>query len=123
MCMCAFNSNEQDNDANGSSTSNQHIIIASSEGTIQVFVDFVLSWAAKIPTIPLQMTVSQFGPQKGLVVSMDDTGNLSIGYLGTKPPVNAVLMSGANSAVAVNSIREMNYDKIDEEHRALLQVS
>lgn len=38
---------------------------------------------------------------------------LSIGYLGTKPPVSAVLTHS----------RDINYDKVDEEHRALLQVN
>jgi hypothetical protein len=41
------------------------------------------------------------------------TGNIDIGYLGTKPPIAAI--GGVK--------RDLDYDKLDEEHRKLLQVS
>ncbi len=41
-------------------------------------------------------------------------GQLVVGFLGTKPPVAAV--GGGHQ-------RELNYDKVDEEHRRLLQVA
>lgn len=39
-------------------------------------------WAAKVPSVPVQMAVTSFGNQKGLIVTMDDCGNLAISYLG-----------------------------------------
>jgi hypothetical protein len=66
--------------------------------------------------VPVQMAVSDFGGQKGLVVTLDDTGRLSIGFMGTKPPLSAVpSLTSANA-------REVDYDRLDEEHRGLLQV-
>lgn len=40
------------------------------------------AWAAKVPTVPVQMAVTSFGNQKGLIVCLDDSGGLSISYLG-----------------------------------------
>ena len=74
-------------------------------------------WAAKLSSVPVQMAVSDFGGQRGLVVTLDDTGKLSVGFMGTKPPLTAVpSLTGANT-------REVDYDRLDEEHRGLLQVS
>jgi hypothetical protein len=41
-------------------------------------------WAAKVPTVPVQMAVSSFGNQKGLIVCMDDSGMLTVNYLGER---------------------------------------
>ena len=104
---------------------------------------YVLVWAAKTYSVPVQMAVADFCGQKGLIVSIDDSGTLSIHFLGkksvnmaafnnhqmhslshtyihvalcgcpgTKPPVQSMIAP----------IRELNYDKIDEEHRALLLI-
>ena len=43
---------------------------------------------------------------------IDDSGHLSINYLGTKPPVNSVM----------TQVRELNYDLVEAEHKALLQI-
>jgi hypothetical protein len=43
---------------------------------------------------------------------IDDAGNINIGYLGTKPPIAAI--GGVK--------RDLDYDKLDDEHRKLLQV-
>lgn len=99
-----------------SASSGHNFLLASKDGTLSVFVNFNLVWAAKLPTVPVQMAVSDFGGQKGLVVTLDDTGRLSIGFLGTKPPLSAVpSLTSANA-------REVDYDRLDEEHRGLLQV-
>lgn len=87
-------------------------MLASHDGTIGVYSDFNLVWAAKVASVPVQIAVGSFGGQRGLVATIDDTGRLAIGYLGTRPPSSAV----------VTHARELDYDKIDEEHRALLGV-
>lgn len=89
-----------------------NFILAYRDHTIQVFTNFQLVWAVAATTIPVQIHVANFGKQKGLVVTVDDKGYLNIGYLGTKPPVSAI--GGLK--------RDIDYDKIDEEHRKLLQV-
>ena len=111
VCMCAYTPD---------GGKGEHIMVATEEGTIQIFVDFTLRWAAKVPIAPVQIQVAQFASQKGLIVTLDDSGQLNIGYLGTKPPVNAVSLSGGQNAAS--SGRDMDYDKIDEEHRRLLQI-
>ena len=62
---------------------------------------------------PVHIAVGDFGPQKGLIVQLDESGRLSLSYLGTKPP-----QSVASSALS----RELDYDKVEEDHRALLHV-
>ena len=96
------------------STGNGHnFLLASRDCTLQVFVDFNVVWAAKLPSVPVHVSVADFGSQKGLIVTVDDSGKLSLGYLGTKPPLSAV----------VSTSRDVDYDKVDEEHRTLLQVT
>jgi hypothetical protein len=96
------------------STGNGHnFLLASRDCTLQVFVDFNVVWAAKLPAVPVHVSVADFGSQKGLIVTVDDSGKLSLGYLGTKPPLSAV----------VSTSRDVDYDKVDEEHRTLLQVT
>jgi hypothetical protein len=89
-----------------------NFLLACRDGTLQVFADFNVVWAAKLASVPVQLCVANFGSQRGLVVTVDDSGKLSLGYLGTKPPLAAV----------VSAAREVDYDKMDEDHRALLQV-
>lgn len=90
----------------------RNFILAGQDNTIQVFSSFNLTWAAKLNCTPVQMGVTRFGHQDGLIACIDDAGYLSINYLGTRPPVTTVL----------TQVRELNYDKVEEEHRALLQI-
>jgi hypothetical protein len=98
--------------------SGHNFLLASKDGTLSVYADFNLVWAAKLSTVPVQMAVADFGGQRGLVVTLDDTGKLSVGFMGTKPPLTAVPSLTGTSANA----REVDYDRLDEEHKALLQV-
>jgi PTHB1 N-terminus len=98
--------------------SGHNFLLASKDGTLSVYSDFNLVWAAKLSTVPVQMAVADFGGQRGLVVTLDDTGKLSVGFMGTKPPLTAVPSLTGTSANA----REVDYDRLDEEHKALLQV-
>jgi Bardet-Biedl syndrome 9 protein len=91
---------------------NYNFLVAGHDGTVQVFSGFHLVWAARLTFTPVHMEVSTFGGTKGLIVAVDDGGMLTVNYLGTKPPVTAVL----------TQVRDLDYDKIDEEHRQLLQI-
>lgn len=94
-----------------------NLLVAGQDGAMSVLAGFNLVWAARLTTltankVPVQVCISSFGGTKGLVVAIDDSGYLSINYLGTKPPVTSLL----------SSVRDLDYDKIDEEHRSLLAV-
>ena len=97
---------------NSSSAGGHNFLIASMDCTIQVYNDFNLMWAAKCPSVPVQMAVCDIGLHKGLILTIDDVGNLRLSYLGTKPPLNTVSSHS----------RELDYDKVDAEHKMLLQV-
>eukprot|EP01034_Spumella_vulgaris_P030819 gene30819-38095_t len=103
-CVCAY--------PTGSNAAPMNFILAGMDATIQIYSAFNLIWAAKASSVPVQMSVNTFGSQQGLIVTLDDEGNLAISFLGTKPPINAV----------TTQVRDINYDKVDEEHRALLQI-
>ena len=104
-CVCSFPSQQE-----GGLTHN--FLLATQDHMIQIYSGFNLVWATKTTSTPVQMEVGTFGDQKGLIVTIDDSGSLCLSYLGTKPPINAVL----------TQVRELDYDKIDEEHRSLLNV-
>ena len=126
-----------------------NFLLACRDGTLQVYSEFNLVWAAKLPMsaapaaaasagagktaavapVPVQVAVAQFGDQRGLVVALDDAGRLTVGYMGTKPPLTAVPSSlGAGSgssssgSASGSAHRDLDYDRLDEEHRALLHV-
>lgn len=103
-CICAYKSGQSGID---------NFLLASHDGTIQVYSRFNLVWAAKFDKTPVSMCVAEFGQQPGLLVTLDDTGSLSISFMGTKPP-----LSVASSTVS----RDLDYGKVDEEHKALLQI-
>jgi len=72
-------SSSQSND--GSQAHN--FILACRDGTLQIYSEFNLVWAAKLPAsssssssapVPVHVAVAQFGDQRGLVVTLDDAG-------------------------------------------------
>lgn len=102
-CMCAYAA------APGMG---HNFVVAYRDGTLQVYSDFSLVWAVTAEISPVQIAVADFGSQKGLITSLDESGRILVGFLGTRPPVTAI---GGYK-------RELDYDKVDEEHRQLLQV-
>eukprot|EP01032_Pedospumella_encystans_P011289 gene11289-13134_t len=108
-CMCIVPASVGGRESGGSSG---NFLLAGQDATVQVYSGFNLVWAAKVPTVPVQMAVTSFGNQKGLIVCMDDSGGLSINYMGTRPPMNSVM----------KQVRDLDYDQVETEHRALLQV-
>ena len=50
---------------------------------------------------------------QGLIVMLDDSGRLSLSYLGTRPPLQVASSTGS---------RELDYNKVEEDHRALLHI-
>ena len=103
-CMCVYKPSSSQNLSN--------FIVGYHDCTVQVFHHFNLVWSAKTSSIPVQLCIGSFGHNDGMIVLVDDGGHLLVSYLGSKPPVTSV----------VSHTRELDYDKIDEEHRELMKV-
>lgn len=84
-----------------------NFLLAFRDGTVQIYHEMSLIWATMIVQPAVQLQVATFGAQPGYLVSISDSGQLTVGFLGTKPPANAV----------VTQARALDYDKIDEEHK------
>lgn len=107
-CVCVYPIPDQKSD---------HLdgfLLASEDNTIRVYREFNLIWATKVMNPPVQMQVAEFGGVKGLVVTIDEQGMLCLNYLGTRPPLT--------SAPSSISTKDINYDKVEEEHKKLIQI-
>lgn len=89
-----------------------NVILVEKDQMISIFSTFQLVWAAKTLYQPIYINVGSYGGQKGLILISDDQGNMSISFLGTKPPKQTMM----------SQVRDLNYDQIDEEHRHLLNI-
>jgi Bardet-Biedl syndrome 9 protein len=105
---------------------NQSVFVVGYEdGLIQVLVDFVVAWAAKLDTgaPPVEVSIGEFGGQAGLLVVIDQVGRLSVGYLGTTVP-RAHLADESDARVdngaGAGGGRDLDYDAMEKEHRDLL---
>lgn len=103
-CACSFRPNN---------SPFHHLILANHDGTLQIYAQMKLAWAAKLDRPAVHISVGDFGSQKGLIVILDDMGRLRVSYLGTRPPVETATTVG---------VRELDYNKVEEDHRALLHV-
>lgn len=91
----------------------QGMIISTASNSLLVYHGLTLMWAAKTESVPVCLSVGSFGGLNGLIATLDDTGHTSLLYLGTDPPT---------SSVVGTTQRELNYEKMDEEHRKLLDL-
>ena len=89
-----------------------NLLISSFTNHLNVYRDTQLVWAARLARSPVALKVGRFGGIPGMVVTLDEAGELSVSYLGTDPPTTAV---GATEA------KELDYEAMDQEHKALLQ--
>ena len=110
-CACAFCPN---------GAPYHQLLLASHDGTLQVYSPGLqLLWAAKVDQrLPVQLGVGDFGGKRGLIALLDDSGRLSLSYLGTKP----ALLSAAAVVVTPAGTRDLDYNRVEEEHRALLHT-
>ncbi len=100
-----------DEDVGGS---NENLIVATHTGQLMIYKDTQLIWAARVSSLPpVAVRVAQFGNLPGLITTLDDTGKLSVLYLGTDPPTNSV--SGGDA-------KDLNYEAMDDEHKRLLMI-
>lgn len=69
--------------------SSKNFLLAFADGALHVYRDFGLVWAATVSRPPVQLIVCALGECKGLVATLSDDGLLGVGYLGTRPPLQA----------------------------------
>jgi Bardet-Biedl syndrome 9 protein len=80
-----------------------------------IYKDMQLLWAARTQhTVPIAVRVASFAGVKGMLVLLNDACELQVCYLGTDPP-----LTGVNAS---DGAKELDYEAMDEEHRALLKV-
>ena len=89
------------------------LLASNSPAKVYVYSDEKLEWVAGMPSAPVALEVCEFAGTRGLITALDDSGRLSVNYLGTDPPANVVSMVDT---------KELNYEEMDEEHRSLLGV-
>lgn len=70
----------------------ENLLIGTHTAAVLVYNDSELVWAAKGDSVPVAIRVAEFGDLPGLVVMLDEAGALTINYLGTDPPSDAVGM-------------------------------
>eukprot|EP00803_Ostreobium_quekettii_P005345 evm.model.scf_3119EXC.1 EVM.evm.TU.scf_3119EXC.1 scf_3119EXC:983-9869(+) len=90
----------------------ENLLISTHTGAILVYSQSRLVWAAKADCTPVALRVGAFGGINGMVVMLDDEGNLTVGYMGTDPPTSVVAAEG----------KEPDYEGMEREHRELLAV-
>lgn len=89
------------------------LMIISHNKTLHVLEDPKLIWAAGINTVACQVKIGNFGDIPGMIVLLNDTGELSVNYLGTDP---------ATSTVPAIEAKEFNYAKIEAEQKKLQAI-
>ena len=89
------------------------LVASNSPSKVYVYSNERLEWVAGLPSAPVALEVCEFAGLKGLITTLDDSGTLSVNYLGTDPP---------SSVVKTDDSKELDYEEMDEEHRALLGV-
>lgn len=93
--------------------SKHHLLIGTSTGSLMVYQQKDLLWAAKNIEPFIACRLGSFAGQKGLIVLLSEQGTLTANYLGTDPPL---------SSVSNVEAKELNYEEMDEEHNRLLSI-
>jgi hypothetical protein len=88
-------------------------MISSHQDHILVYKGTNLSWALKVNDTPVYLNTCDFYNCKGLIVSLSDTGRLSVLYLGMEPVKNQKIMM-------LN--KNLDLDYIASENERLTQI-
>jgi len=91
----------------------EHLAVATASRTVMVYDEEKLLWAAQTPFVPVDIKVGTFGGIRGMMVMMSEEGQIAITYLGTEP---------ISQIARVPETRELDYESMDQEHKALLKV-
>ncbi|TSN21177.1 Protein PTHB1 [Bagarius yarrelli] len=90
-----------------------NVLLANHNNMLLVYQDTTLKWAAQLACVPVAIRVANFLELRGLVVTLSPEGHLQCSYMGTDPSFF--------TAPKVDS-REVNYDEVDAEMKALQKV-
>ena len=142
--MCLFD--------NPSGMPNQNLIVTSFDSTMNIFREQKVIWSSKLQSVPIACFVAEFQGHRGMIVTLDDEGFLSIVFLGTDPANESVVAPESKEVRrekgegGKNNIKwpvnhtspghsyhpltqcspplapQFNYDDVDEEHRKLLGI-
>ena len=97
----------------GLAADNLALASATDPSQVRVYKEGTVAWAAKLQGEPIALTTGTFGGVRGLLVSMDARGSVSLQFLGSDPP-------GAGLAKLAGAGKDLDYEAMDEEHRSLL---
>eukprot|EP00520_Triparma_pacifica_P005868 CAMPEP_0118641284 /NCGR_PEP_ID=MMETSP0785-20121206/5197_1 /TAXON_ID=91992 /ORGANISM="Bolidomonas pacifica, Strain CCMP 1866" /LENGTH=865 /DNA_ID=CAMNT_0006532713 /DNA_START=101 /DNA_END=2695 /DNA_ORIENTATION=- len=98
---------------NPSGRPGQNLIVTSFDSTMHIFREQKMIWSAKLQSVPIACFVANIDGNRGMIVTLDDEGSLSVVYLGTDP---------AHESPVARETKDFNYDDVDEEHRKLLGI-
>lgn len=118
-----------DPSASSSASMAHNLMVASHDGTLHVYREDALAWAARLPFVPVAIGVGRFGGsagsssaasaaggaqryQNGVIVILSARGDVCCCYLGTDP--------STGSLVGGEAVRELNYQAMDQEYRKLM---
>ncbi|KAH3756623.1 protein PTHB1 [Pelomyxa schiedti] len=90
---------------------NQNMLVSTYEPVLNVYKDMQLLWAAKLPFVPVSMTLCSFCGLQGLIAALGSSGELAVQYLGTDP-ASAVVNTPAD-------VKDPDYGMMQEEMSAL----
>ena len=98
-----------------------NLLVGFHDGTLHIYEDFVLVWAARAETPSCCLATGCFGRQDGLIVSLSSDGRLELKYLGTRPARSSGVVGLQDAEVDRSGRvgRGIDYDRIDSEHRYL----
>ncbi|XP_066512648.1 protein PTHB1-like [Hoplias malabaricus] len=90
-----------------------NLLLGNHNNMLLVYQDSTLKWAAQLSCAPVAVAIANFPDLKGLVVTLSSEGHLQCSYMGTDPSFF--------TAPKVDA-REVNYDEVDAEMKALHKV-
>ena len=88
-------------------------ILGSFSNYLMIYKDIQLVWTTKTTSPPIFIETSAFDKQDGLIVTLSDSGQLQVSYLGMEPPISSHNLD-------LNQGKDINYEQMDQEHQRLL---
>ena len=110
MCFYAYNITDEKYEKNN--IFDIMCLISSTYHHIMIYKGFQLAWVAKVFDTPIFISLNKFDNIKSLIVTLSDTGNLSILYLGMEKIKNMKLIK----------TKDVDPKKISKEREKLAQI-
>lgn len=91
------------------------MMLGSFNNFLMVYRDVRLVWAARTQVTPIFVDVGTFSEKQGLIVTLSDSGFLSVSYLGTEQ------LSTNAQALSLKDQKKIDYASVNKEHSKLIQ--